>query len=160
VEKLWKTCGKLRKPLIQKKIKTCAAVAARGVFSVFGAGTRDGAVLNAITFSPRPFAVTTHGAPTCLAIYVAALNLSTPPTVTIGGTPVNVTFYGNGPCCAGLRQINVELPPSLAGAGRVEVSVTACRRRSGRHEAEPMSQQSIRNGALLDSRTLSPNPGI
>ncbi len=104
---------------------TISAAAAPGVFSIFGTGTRDGAVLNAITFSPGPFTVTTHGAPTYLSIYVTGLNLSAAPTVTIGGTPVNVTFYGNAPCCSGLQQINVELPPSLAGAGRVEVAVTA-----------------------------------
>ncbi len=104
---------------------TISATAAPGVFSVFGTGTRDGAILNALTFSPGPFTVTTHGAPTYLSIYVTGLNLSTAPTVTIGGTPVNVTFYGNAPCCAGLQQINVELPPSLAGAGRVEVAVNS-----------------------------------
>ena len=104
---------------------TISAAAAPGLFSIFGTGTRDGAVLNAITFSPGPFTVTTHGAPTYLSIYATGLSLSAAPTVTIGGTPVNVTFYGNAPCCAGLQQINVQLPPSLAGAGRVEVAVTA-----------------------------------
>jgi hypothetical protein len=106
VEKLWKTCGKLRKALIEKQIKYLQSRSCARRLLRFWHG--------------RP-----RGAPTYLSLYVAGLNLSTPPTATIGGTPVNVTFYGNAPCCAGLRQINVELPPSLAGAGRVEVAVTA-----------------------------------
>ncbi len=104
---------------------TISAQAAPGVFSFTGTGTRDGAILNAITFARGPFTVTTNGQPTYLAIYTTGLNLTTAPTVTMGSTAVNVVFYGNAPCCAGLQQINVQLPATLAGAGRVEVSVTS-----------------------------------
>ncbi len=104
---------------------TISPAGAPGIFSIFGTGTRDGAILNALTFSPGPFTVTTHGAPTYLAIYVTGLDLSAAPAVRIGGVAVPVSFYGAAPCCAGLEQINVELPKALAGAGRVEVAVTA-----------------------------------
>lgn len=96
-----------------------------GIFSLEGSGTRDGAIENAVTFALQPFSVTTAGNPTYLAIYTTGLDLSTAPTVTIGGVQVTVQFYGDAPCCPGLQQINVQLSPQLAGAGRVEVSITA-----------------------------------
>jgi uncharacterized protein (TIGR03437 family) len=104
---------------------TIGAAGAPGLFSDTASGTRDGAILNAVTFDRGPFTVTTLGQPTYLAIYATGLDLSAPPVVTIGGVPVRVDFSGNAPGFVGLQQINVELPPSLAGAGRVEVAVTA-----------------------------------
>ena len=104
---------------------TIATNAPPGLFSLFGSGTRDGAILNAVTFLTGAFGVTTASTNTYLAIYATGLNLSTAPTVTIGGVSVPVSFYGPAPCCAGLQQINVMLPSSLAGAGRVPVSVTS-----------------------------------
>jgi len=102
-----------------------SATSTPGVFSIFGTGTRDGAIQNAVTFAIGPFSVTTQGTPTYLALYTTGLDLSSKPTVTIGGVSVDVQFYGASPCCPGLQQINVQLPSSLAGAGRVEIAVTA-----------------------------------
>jgi uncharacterized protein (TIGR03437 family) len=105
-----------------------AAVSANappGLFSLFGTGTRDGAVLNAITFLLGDFSTRTANSPTFLALFATGLNTSVTPTVTIGGVPVTVTFAGASPCCAGLQQINLMLPDSLAGAGRVPVVVTS-----------------------------------
>jgi uncharacterized protein (TIGR03437 family) len=106
--------------------------AAAGLFSIAGSGSSDGAILNAITFALGPFAVTSPmgpagspTGPTYLAIYLTGLNLSASPQVTIGGVQVPVVYFGNAPCCAGLEQINVQLLPKLAGAGRVHVVVTA-----------------------------------
>jgi len=96
-----------------------------GIFSLSGSGTRDGAIQNAVTFALQPFSVTTAGNPTYLAIYTTGLDLSSEPVVTVGGVAVGVQFYGDAPCCPGLQQINVQLTPQLAGAGRVEVSVTS-----------------------------------
>lgn len=98
--------------------------AAPGLFSLTGTGTRDGAILNALTFLLGDFSTHTAGQPTYLALFATGLT-STTPTVTIGGVPVQVTFAGPAPCCMGLQQINVMLPDSLAGAGRVPVVVTA-----------------------------------
>ena len=98
---------------------------APGLFSTRGSGSRDGAVLNAVTFDTGPFSVTTNGQPTYLAIYATGLDLSEQPKVSIGGIQTPVQYYGGAPCCAGLQQINAQLLPSLAGAGRVDVAVTA-----------------------------------
>jgi uncharacterized protein (TIGR03437 family) len=93
-----------------------------GLFSLFGSGTRDGAILNAVTFLLGDFSTRTAGSSTYLALF--ATGLAGTPTVTIGGVPVTVTFSGAAPCCAGLQQINVMLPDTLAGAGRVPVVAT------------------------------------
>jgi len=103
-----------------------AANSTPGAFSLFGTGTRDGAIQNAVTYGLGPYTVTTNGKPTLLTIYTTGLDLSSAPTVTIGGVPVTkVLFYGASPCCPGLQQVNVEVPASLAGAGRVEVAITS-----------------------------------
>jgi uncharacterized protein (TIGR03437 family) len=102
-----------------------AASSIPGLFSLFGTGTRDGAIQNAVTFELGPFTVTTRGKPTFLAIYTNGLDLSSAPTVTIGGISIPVQFYGSAPCCPELQQVNVQLTPALAGAGRVEVAVTS-----------------------------------
>ena len=96
-----------------------------GVFSVFGTGTRDGAFSNAVTKHFGPFTTTTNGQPTSLALYTSGLDVTTKPVVTIGGVSVPVQFYAAWPCCPYLQQINVQLTPNLAGAGRVEVAVTS-----------------------------------
>jgi YVTN family beta-propeller protein len=88
-------------------------------------GNRDGAVFNAVTFQPGPFRVTTNGAPTDLAILATGLDLSAVPTVSIGGVPVPVVFFGFVDGVTGLEQINVQLVSSLAGAGRVPILVTS-----------------------------------
>jgi uncharacterized protein (TIGR03437 family) len=95
-----------------------------GLFSLFGTGTRDGAILNAITFLLGDFSTRTANSPTYLALFATGLNLSVTPVVTIGGVPVQVVFFGAAPCCDGLDQINILLPASLAGAGRVPVLLT------------------------------------
>ncbi|MBZ5592894.1 MAG: hypothetical protein LAP39_11705 [Acidobacteriia bacterium] len=96
-----------------------------GVFSLFGSGTRDGAIQNAVTYHIGPYTTTTNGQPTYLSIYTSGLDLTAQPAVTIGGVSVPIQFYGAAPCCPALQQINVQLTPDLAGAGRVEVAVTA-----------------------------------
>jgi uncharacterized protein (TIGR03437 family) len=95
-----------------------------GLFSLFGTGTRDGAIQNAITFLLGDFSTHVANSPTFLALYATGLETTTP-VVTIGGIQVTVTYAGPAPCCAGLDQINVQLPDSLAGAGRVPVVVSA-----------------------------------
>jgi uncharacterized protein (TIGR03437 family) len=103
---------------------TVSTSAPAGLFSLFGTGTRDGAILNAVTFLLGDFSTHTANSPTYLALFATGLNLSVTPVVTIGGVPVQVTFFGAAPCCDGLDQVNVMLPDSLAGAGRVPVVLT------------------------------------
>jgi uncharacterized protein (TIGR03437 family) len=100
---------------------TVSTSAPAGLFSVFGTGTRDGAILNAVTFLLGDFSTRTANSPTFLALFATGLNPSVTPVVTIGGVPVSVAFFGAAPCCDGLDQVNVMLPDSLAGAGRVPV---------------------------------------
>jgi len=102
-----------------------AANSSPGIFSAFGTGTRDGAIQNGVTYQPGPFTPTTNGAPTYLTIYTTGLDLSTAPTVTIGGISVPVTFYGVTPCCPALQQVNVKLTQDVAGAGRVELAINS-----------------------------------
>jgi len=103
---------------------TVSTSAPAGLFSLFGTGTRDGAILNAITFLLGDFSTRTENSPTYLALFATGVNLTTTPTVTIGGVPVQVVFSGAAPCCDGLDQVNVQLPDSLAGAGRVPIVLT------------------------------------
>jgi uncharacterized protein (TIGR03437 family) len=99
---------------------TVSTSAPVGLFSLFGTGTQDGAILNAITFLLGDFSTRTANSPTFLALFATGLNVwATPtvtPVVTIGGVPVQVTFFGAAPCCDGLDQVNVMLPDSLAVA--------------------------------------------
>jgi YVTN family beta-propeller protein len=101
------------------------AAGAPGIFTLNGMGTGEGAILNATMWQRGPFSTTTNGQPTDVAIYTTGLDLSTKPAVTIGGVPVGVMWFGNAPGYAGLQQINIALPGSMAGAGRVPVMVTS-----------------------------------
>src|SRR5215475_7290702 len=67
---------------------TVSTSAPAGLFSLFGTGTRDGAILNAITFLLGDFSTRTANSPTYLALFATGVNLSSTPTVTIGGVSV------------------------------------------------------------------------
>jgi uncharacterized protein (TIGR03437 family) len=119
---------------------------ATGVFTFFANGQGTPAAMTTIdgvTFqaafnpdgSPRPINVS--GAPIYLMLFVTGLR-NTPAanpndlngvaeavTVTIQNTNATVTFAGPAPGWAGLDQINLALPAQLAGAGLVNVKVTA-----------------------------------
>ena len=103
---------------------TVTSAAPPGIFSLEGTGDDDGAIVNAFTAGVIAFSTTTNGSPTYLEIFATGLDVSVTPAVTIGGVPVTVQWYGPAPGFAGLEQINVQLPDSLAGAGRVEVTVS------------------------------------
>lgn len=100
-------------------------VSGPGMFALNGMGMGEGAMLNAGMWRTGPFSSTTNGQPTYLAVYATGMDLSTKPQVTIGGMPVDVMWYGNAPGFVGLQQINVTLPASMAGVGRVPVMVTS-----------------------------------
>lgn len=96
-----------------------------GTFAMNGMGVGEGAMLNGMIWQPGPFSTTTNGQPTAIAMYVTGLDLSSTPTVSIGGMPASVMWFGNAPGYAGLQQINVSLPSGAAGVGRVPVTVTS-----------------------------------
>ena len=96
-----------------------------GIFSLTATGTRDGAIIDALTYHIGAFSTRSGTSSTFLSLFVTGANFTTPPVVTIGGVNVPVTYAGPAPCCAGLQQINIQLPDSLAGAGRVAVTIQA-----------------------------------
>ncbi|HKE21242.1 MAG TPA: hypothetical protein VKB88_02570 [Bryobacteraceae bacterium] len=104
---------------------TISATAPPGLFALSGTGTRDGAILNAISFILGAFSLQSSNSTTYLALFGTAISTTSAPTVTVGGMPVTVQFFGAAPCCDGLEQVNVALPQSLAGAGRVPVVLTS-----------------------------------
>ncbi len=96
-----------------------------GIFSLDGMGMGNGAMLLSTTWQMGPFSSTTKGQPTPVSIFMTGMDLSVKPVVAIGGIPVDVTFYGGAPGYPGLQQINMTLPASMAGAGRVPVMITS-----------------------------------
>ena len=96
-----------------------------GVFSLNGMGMGNGAMLMGTTWQMGPFSTSTNGQPTPVSLFMTGMDLSVKPVVIIAGTPVEVTFYGNAPGYPGLQQINMTLPASMAGTGRVPVMVTS-----------------------------------
>jgi uncharacterized protein (TIGR03437 family) len=96
-----------------------------GIFTMTGMGVGEGAMLNGMTYQLGPFSTITNDKPTVTAMYVTGLDLSSKPTVSVGGMPGDVMWWGNAPGYAGLQQINVGFPSGVAGAGRVPVTVTS-----------------------------------
>ncbi len=102
------------------------AGAAPGVFALNSMGMGNGAMVNQMMgWKAGPFSVTTNGAATPVSMFLTGMNLSGTPTVSVGGMSAMVTYFGNAPGLAGLQQINFQLTPQMAGAGRVPVVVTS-----------------------------------
>ena len=104
---------------------TIASNAPPGLFSLSGSGMRNGAIVNAVNFSLSDFSPESNGGPTYLALFGTDISLTVAPTVTVGGVSAQVLFYGAAPCCLGLEQVNIILPASAAGSGRVSVALTS-----------------------------------
>jgi uncharacterized protein (TIGR03437 family) len=121
---------------------------AAAVFSADGSGKGPGAILNAVTNATAPFLVVTpeitgSDQRTRLAVYATGLryagNSSHDPSMVnvaanVGATAkdaagnsynLTVEYAGPAPCCFGLDQVNVVLPPDLDGAGVVSLFLTA-----------------------------------
>jgi uncharacterized protein (TIGR03437 family) len=123
------------------------ARAAAGVFSMRANGqgtaaavwTTDGVVFQPVMNpdgSERPVSAGTPGRPTFLILFTTGLRnapaanpndangVAEAVTVTIKGVNANVTFAGPAPGFAGLDQVNLIVPPELAGSGTVEIRIT------------------------------------
>ena len=96
-----------------------------GVFSLNGTGMGNGAMVLSTTWQMGPFSTTTNGQPTPVSIFMTGMDLSVKPVITVGGMAMEATFYGNAPGYPGLQQMNMMLPASMAGVGRVPVMVTS-----------------------------------
>ena len=131
-----------------------------GLFSMTGTGTHDGAVIDSLTGRVGAFSVLTATKSTFISLFLTGANFSAPPVVLVGGVAAAVTYAGLSPCCAGLQQINITLPVSLQGAGRVPLTVTAAGRTSNVVEivilpAKGQGQFSHENENETRSRELS-----
>jgi uncharacterized protein (TIGR03437 family) len=82
------------------------------------------AALNGQTFVNAPISMTPAGNMFFLLLYGTGIRFGSVITVTINGTTYTPTYAGAQGTYAGLDQINVLLPASLAGSGTVNVSVT------------------------------------
>jgi uncharacterized protein (TIGR03437 family) len=97
------------------------------VVSVAPNGTQtytNTAALNGQSFANAPISLTPAGNTFFLLLYGTGIRFGSVITVTINGTTFTPTFAGAQGTYAGLDQINVLLPASLAGSGMVNVTVT------------------------------------
>jgi uncharacterized protein (TIGR03437 family) len=123
------------------------ARAAAGIFSMRATGqgtaaavwTTDGVVFQPVMNpdgSERPINAGTAASPTFLILFTTGLRkapaanpndgngVAEAVTATIKGANANVTFAGPAPGFAGLDQVNMIIPPQLAGSGTVEIMLT------------------------------------
>jgi uncharacterized protein (TIGR03437 family) len=82
------------------------------------------AALNGQSFVNAPIALTPAGNTYFLLLYGTGIRFGSAITVSINGTTYTPTYAGAQGTYAGLDQINVLLPASLAGSGTVTVTVT------------------------------------
>ncbi len=113
-------------------------LAAPGIFSFNGSGQGTAAAVtttNGITFqtvynadgSERDVSPGTVVQPNYLILFATGVRNAPngSVSVTINGVAATVTFVGAQPNFAGVDQLNVIIPPTLAAAGRVKVRITA-----------------------------------
>lgn len=124
------------------------ARASAGLFSLKATGQGTAAAVwttDGVTFQPvmnsdgseRPITPGTKASPTFLVLFTTGLRnapaanpndgngVAEAVTVTIKGVNATATFAGPAPGFAGLDQINLIIPPELAGSGSVQIQVTA-----------------------------------
>ncbi len=117
------------------------AATAPAIFTANAAGTGDAAALatpDGIVYQQPPFDVLVNGRPNIMILFCTGIRraqaanpndddgVAEAVSVTIGGQNARALYAGAQGAFAGLDQINVEMPASLAGGGqrRVEVVVT------------------------------------
>lgn len=110
------------------------AEASPALFTANAAGTGDAAAVatpDGVTWQAAPFDVTINNRPNNLVLYGTGLrragaglqSVADLVTVSIDGEAARVLYAGAQGTYSGLDQINVELPPGLAGKGERRVSV-------------------------------------
>jgi uncharacterized protein (TIGR03437 family) len=122
---------------------TMQSPASAAVFTLNGTGSGDGAIVNTETGNEQAFSVTTDGGGTYLALFNTSLDTSIMPTVFIGGVSVPVQYFGFPGTYPGMQQINVQLPQTLQGVGRVEVAVQQGTNRSNAVQAVILPNQPV-----------------
>lgn len=74
---------------------------------------------------PAPISIGSAPERNYLILFGSGLRHATQLTVEIGGRPAEVSWFGAHPQYEGLDQVNVRVPPELAGAGEVTLTVSA-----------------------------------
>lgn len=114
---------------------------APAIFTLNSTGSGDASALatqDGVTFQTPPFDILVNGKPNILILFATGIRgaqaddpndengVAEAVTVTIDGRAARTIFAGAQGSLAGVDQLNVELPASLAGGGprRVEVSVS------------------------------------
>jgi uncharacterized protein (TIGR03437 family) len=121
---------------------------ATGIFTFFSNGigtpaavtTTNGTVFLAVANpdgTPRPLSAGTAAAPNFLVLFVTGLRnvpaanpndangVAEAVSAMVGAANATVTFAGPAPGLIGVDQVNIIIPPSLAGGGLVNVKLTA-----------------------------------
>lgn len=102
-----------------------SALAAATVTRVHNAATTVEQVYSVSNGSVVSNPITLNGDVVYLTLYGSGLGSATGATVTIGGVAATVSYAGPQSTYQGLDQYNVLVPASLAGAGKVDIVVTA-----------------------------------
>ncbi|HKX28465.1 MAG TPA: DUF4394 domain-containing protein, partial [Blastocatellia bacterium] len=126
---------------------TALVRSAVGIFTANGSGSGTAAALtttDGVTFqstinpdgSARGISAGTAATPNFLVLYTTGISLAPAAipgdgngvaeavTIMIGNAPATVTFAGPAPGLSGVEQVNVMIPPQLAGAGTVPITMT------------------------------------
>lgn len=82
-------------------------------------------VTGAVTGVSSPVSAGSASTPVYLTLFGSGLGGVTSATASIGGISATVTYAGTQGTYPGVDQYNILIPPSLAGAGKVNVVVTA-----------------------------------
>ncbi len=83
-------------------------------------------------FVANPIELGPDGDQVILLLFGTGLRLAESLTATVGGEPAEVLFSGAQPEFAGVDQVNLRLPSSLAGRGEVEIVLTSDKLTSNR----------------------------
>jgi uncharacterized protein (TIGR03437 family) len=98
------------------------------LFMADASGTAAAYAVNAegqVTSASQPISAGSAASPVYLSLFGSGLGSATTVTAAIGRVSATVSYAGPQGTYPGLDQYNVLLPPALAGAGKVDVVVTA-----------------------------------
>jgi uncharacterized protein (TIGR03437 family) len=91
--------------------------------SLFASPSGEVAALDAVRFTPGPFAA--GASDTYIALFATGLRNARKVEVTLGGIPIEVVYAGPQGGFAGLDQVNVRIPAGFALRGAQPVSLVA-----------------------------------
>jgi uncharacterized protein (TIGR03437 family) len=90
------------------------------LFTRDASGEGEAAALDAVSFTPGPFAPGDY-----VALFGSGLRRARQVTVRLGDAPLEVVYFGPQGSFAGLDQVNVRIPLDFAGRGALPLRVRA-----------------------------------